>query len=262
MTNLTTLVGGRIIHTRNSSYLLVESAIEELNCGETREYVQNNYQKLTHYTLKEHLPSLGHMLKKNMLFCDIESAGPFASDPIISIALAHLGKSIRVSCAFARDPSENLGVLEYFKDQLESGTSLFTYNGNSYDLPRINNQFRAKGIINGLPSRVEEIIQGNHYDLYPLISSMMKLNQKKSKLETPIKLREIKRLQTITKRLFNEYREGDISGRKIPMIYQSYLDGEPLEEDLARIINHNMIDVVDLVALLTYYCVEPKNMQK
>lgn len=257
MTNLTEIVGGKIVRAGGSSFLLVEKSLGELECGATIDYIEQHYPQLTRHVLGEHLPALGHMLKKKMLFCDIESSGPYASDSIISIALAHLGRSIHVSCAFARDYGESEEVLQYFMRQLESDTSLFTFNGNSYDLPRLNTQLRAKGILNGNPASVEEIIEGHHYDLYPLMSSLVKLRESESALEAPSLLRGSRRLQTFAKALFNEYREGDIPGRQIPFIYQDYLDGASVEEDMARIITHNMIDVVDLVALLTYYCLEP-----
>ena len=257
MTNLATLIGGRIAHARGTSFLLAEKSLSELECGATGEYIRKNYQKLTRHVLGEHLPALSHMLKKNMLFCDIESAGIYPHDPVISIAIAHLGKSIHVSCALARDYGETEGVLGYFAEQLTPDTSLFTFNGNSYDIPRINTQLRAKGILNGSPATVQEMIEGHHYDLYTLVKSMIRLRERNAPLKAPSLLRGYQRLQTFTKRLFNEHREGDIPGIQIPQIYQRYIAGEPVEEDIARIITHNMIDVVDLVALLTYYCVEP-----
>src|SRR3989338_9006175 len=53
MTNLATLIGGRIAHARGTSFLLAEKSLSELECGATGEYIRKNYQKLTRHVLRE-----------------------------------------------------------------------------------------------------------------------------------------------------------------------------------------------------------------
>ena len=70
------------------------------------------------------------------------------------------------------------------------------------------------------------------------------------------------------KLLFGYVRKEDIAGRRIPETYYGYIFGKNLRgeevsddetmENMGKVINHNFIDTLSMVALLSYLCAEKK----
>ena len=94
------------------------------------------------------------------------------------------------------------------------------------------------------------MLGNKHYDLYP---SMVKLlaEQNHALLD--------RKLQTLEKVLSKTHREEDIPGARIPEIYNAFIQGgkdieerKKIEEDMAKVIEHNILDVASTCAVAAY----------
>jgi len=194
--------------------------------------------------------------KGKMLFFDIENYGFGGSSHIFTIALGMLDKGARTEVLFARDPSEEMPMLHYFIELLNAykkanDCEFVTYNGDSFDLVKLSERARQNGFNSGSNGSLKELIDGQHVDLLKIFR----------KIKGELGLPDVK-LKTLERMLLDYTRIGDISSRAIPQAYHEYLygrtaQGKHIDEEqclgkMERIIHHNEIDVLTMMALVIY----------
>jgi uncharacterized protein YprB with RNaseH-like and TPR domain len=215
---------------RGGRFYFVEKSLGDIDTGKIGDFIREHKNNLLLKDIRRKFPEMAHIPKQRMLFLDIETCGLDVASQIISISLLHMhhGANLSLECLFARNPAEEKPVLEYFLDKLHFYKAFFTYNGKSFDIPRI----RARTIHNGLyEPNLEGLLSQNdtehkdesadnihekslHHDLYHICKSRIHLADAK--------------LTTIEKTLpvFGHFRrQDDIPSEDIPKAYYEYVYG-------------------------------------
>jgi uncharacterized protein YprB with RNaseH-like and TPR domain len=158
--------------------------------------------------------------------------------------MLQISHTIRLKGLLARDYSEERTILSYFlNEELPNYKVLFTYNGKSYDLPRMRRRSKENAVLPNGENPLDPFMEnGDHHDLLHLIRRKVKLPKRSSNL------------QTFEKVVYNFRRKGDIPGKKIPETYQRYVDGEANGKEIAQIVHHNFLDDISLAGALTSLC--------
>ncbi len=169
----------------------------------------------------------------DLLFCDIETMGLSASNPLFLIGtMRFVGGEPRLQLYLARDLDEEKSVLEAFGKEVR-GKTLVTFNGKSFDWPFIEGRARRHRV--SLPE------PAGHYDL--LFSA-----RRRYRSELPNC-----KLQTLEMGVCGRGRKGDIPSAQIPQRYHDFLDlyrtgaGAYL---LAPVLFHNALDVLTMAELI------------
>ncbi len=137
---------------------------------------------------------------------------------------------LRVRQYFLKSPPEERALLEHFTATLQNFDNLVTFNGKSFDLPLVHTRQVLKGIS---PVTSPDI----HLDLFHCCRRMWKNCLPDCSLVS------------MEKNLLQFHRSGDIPGEEIPEVYFRYLRrGET--QQLKQVFEHNLLDIVSLVALL------------
>ena len=233
-------VNGRIELSDYGQLLVVERKLSEINSGEIAEYIKEHREKLFLNNIRRRFPQLEHIFKKRILFFDTENCGLRYSDPVFMIGMADFSDGINLKSLVARDYSEEKAVIKYFLTLLPEYEAFFTYNGSSFDIPRISERAKQNGIMLNTHryKTLKDIIGDRHIDLYQLMRKKAALPDAK--------------LQTVEKLIFGHAREGDIPSNKIPKAYRDYVYGNDGAEKMAKLIHHNMLDTASLVGVLIY----------
>jgi len=135
---------------------------------------------------------------------------------------------------FMRDYHEEAALLRGLAEDLRGFRHLVTFNGRIFDIPLLEARYR----LNRDRFPLGEAL---HLDLLPPARRLWK-----ERLESC-------RLQTLENALLGVVREGDVPGEDIPGIYFNYVrtrDGRAL----ARVLDHNRIDILSLAALAALAC--------
>lgn len=238
--DLKKLVQGKTVSTKQGRFMLVERDLREMNGNPIKDYIEKHRKVITLERIRRRFPYLTGAPKKDMLFFDIETCGFSYSSPILSIGLADLAGGISTRCLFARDYSEERAILSYFLGLMPQYQIFFTYHGNSFDLSRLDKRLKANGLNGKKNKTLKEMLGQTHIDL----------RQEVRKLRLGFDLG----LQTLEKLALELSRDKDIPSKKIPKTYRDYVYGADNEQDIARIIRHNMHDTLTLIALLAYIC--------
>jgi uncharacterized protein YprB with RNaseH-like and TPR domain len=286
-------VGGRIERIENSEIVVIEKRLDEMPESLIRDYIENNQRALSGESIERRFPELAHLPKPQMLFFDTENCGLSYEDPIFLIGTAHfVNGSVGLKLLFARDYGEEQAILSYFLRMLPNYHGFFTFNGKTFDIPRLERRARLNGI--PIQNSIGHMMNGMHEDIYQILF--------KKKILTG------NSLQSAERKLFGFRRTDDVSGEAIPRAYLEYVYGrrtkvrkipcdkkllkqfeqklisgedlharytreggkymrrieltdEPInleqaDERMARVINHNFYDVMSVVAVLAYLCRE------
>jgi uncharacterized protein YprB with RNaseH-like and TPR domain len=268
--------GAEVINHKGNQFLKLETKFTNVNAPELVGYINENSDSLKAQNIRD---KLGISANKNQILAfDLETTGLAYKDPVTSIGYARFeGKSIVSGVLYARDFSEEKPMLDYFLEMMQ-GRFLLTYNGNSFDLPRLEFRTKHNGLFlpgNGSKS-LKETVTPNHFDLRgPATRKYGQLSDGK--------------LATLEKIVLRHERRIDISGKEIPEAYMGYMrgfhiDAYPLINEwgeefkdpetgkkavtlikrqadlpdcrrkLKKSIEHNLIDSVVLMTLLTKLC--------
>jgi len=134
---------------------------------------------------------------------------------------------------FLRDPGEERAAMHYIDELLAQASSLLTFNGQSFDLPLLENRF----ILQRTPPRWRGL---PHLDLL-LVARLLWRDHLPSRrlgfLETEL--------------LGIERTQEDLPSWMIPSAYRLYLE-TGVTNEMIRILYHNEIDILSLVTLLTH----------
>lgn len=237
------ILGGEVVNHGGGHFVKVEKSLEDLNCDVLTKYIRQNQEGLFLDSMRKRFHELKNLPKDKLFFFDIETCGLSYADPIVSIASAEFsrGGRVKLNALFARDYSEEGPMLRYFLDNLHNHRAFFTFNGASFDLPRLNERARQNGIpVDHNVKTLAEVLGEKHIDLYPEIAKRKKLAGRK--------------LTTVEKLVLGFERKGDIPGSKIPEIYKDFVYGIGQSETMAKILTHNLLDAASMVAVLAYLC--------
>jgi uncharacterized protein YprB with RNaseH-like and TPR domain len=182
---------------------------------------------------------------EDLLFLDIETMGAYNS-PIIIIGIGFFkNQTFEIHLLFARDFSEEIAILEHFKNEILPYFKCFvTYNGKSFDIPYIANRFLYYFDDNpmiterDIPYEISNT-KFHHIDLYHNC-------RRKFKEEF-----EGFTLTNMEEKLLNIKRKVDIPGVLAGFFYRKYLE-EPFRYGglIKKVIEHNYFDVYSLPLLL------------
>ncbi len=171
----------------------------------------------------------GPEVEEGVLFFDIEATGLSALPLFLIGVMDRRDDELETRLYLARDYSEEAAVVEFFLAEAARAVSLVSFNGKSYDLPYI----RSRATVNLLPFAVDL----PHVDL---------LNESRRIWGKGL---PNCRLGTLENLVLGRPRHGDIPGSEIPEAYHAFVrTGDAT--DLARIMEHNRLDLVSLAHLL------------
>jgi uncharacterized protein YprB with RNaseH-like and TPR domain len=162
-------------------------------------------------------------------FFDIETTG-LTSTPVFLIGtMSWEGDRLVVKQFFARDYSEEPGVMSLFFDWAAEKRLLVSFNGKSFDLPYA----RVRAAANGVPFTLEL----PHLDLLHVARRAWKGTVPNH------------RLQTLEAHVCGRVRQGDIPSWEIPEAYHAYVRTSNAAE-IVEIVRHNLLDLVTLADLM------------
>ena len=172
------------------------------------------------------------LLPKNTFFVDIETLGFSAAyQPIYMIGTAQvLTDETEITLYFARTPSEEKEILIAFLSAVPQNATLFTYNGNMFDIPYIKKRAAKYGITDALAG-------ADSLDLF------LSVKRKKDLLG----LSRCK--QKDVEAFLNVNREDTMTGGELIAVYQRYAKA-PTESDHKLLITHNLEDVKGMLLLV------------
>jgi len=165
---------------------------------------------------------------EHLCFLDIETLGLF-NCPLFLIGLARWdGKNIHITQYLAPDMMSEKAVLSACQKEIPHGSVLITYNGNSFDIPFINDRLR----LYQLPS----IPRSPSYDML-----LYARGQWRHRLPDC-------RLQTVESSILGRRRKDDVPGSLVPTYYKAYLSHQNVGP-LIPILEHNQLDLISLMEI-------------
>jgi len=166
---------------------------------------------------------------KSLLFLDLETTG-LSSTPLFLIGtMCWEGEGLVVRQLFARDYSEEKGVLRLFHELAQNKRFFVSFNGKTFDVPYVQARAAANGVSSLSPS--------HHLDLLHVSRRIWKRRLPNCKL------------QTLEQYVCGRNRLGDIPGSDIPRAYHDFVrTGDAWE--MVECLKHNMLDLVTLADLM------------
>ena len=240
MQKIEDIAGGEVVQYHDGQFLRVEKTLHQLHAPNIESFLRENENFLTKDSLVNQFPRLKNIIKSKIVFLDIETAGFYPNNQIISASLGKMNGDIRFECIFARDPGEEELILSYIIEELGKYEAVFTYNGEAFDIFRLARRIESKGLLpkNGFHKNFKQVLAPKHCDLY---------QEARKKMHLPDN-----RLQTIEKLIVGHSREHEISGRQIGRVYNEYVNGADNLADIKKIIYHNLIDAAATIAVPAY----------
>ena len=135
---------------------------------------------------------------------------------------------------FMRDYDEEAALLHALHEDLSAFETLVTFNGKMFDVPLLESRFR-------LNRARFPLADAAHLDLLHPARRLWK-----ARLESC-------RLVHLEAQLLGVERSGDIPGEQIPQAYFDFIRGGDARP-LARVVEHNRLDIVSLAALAAVAC--------
>ncbi|MFH1277950.1 MAG: ribonuclease H-like domain-containing protein [Candidatus Eisenbacteria bacterium] len=217
------LPAGRVVESSHGAYYLVEEPLEQVaeeSGGPPLAALGPPWRLLA-------AGKDGDREAARPLFFDLETTG-FTSTPLFLAATIDLDAGIARQ-RFARDYTEERGVIAALLEEIEEARTLVSYNGRSYDVPFLRNRAAYH--------RLPFTDPGDHLDLLHLCRRRWRE-----------RLPDF-RLQTVEK-LFGSGapRAADIPGEEIPALYHAYVR-RGFDPRMRNVFRHNMRDVVTLVRI-------------
>ena len=177
---------------------------------------------------------LGELELSEIAFLDIETSGLRNSDPVICVCAGWWERSMfHVKLYALRDIDSEREMLVELSNDLSGFSGLCTFNGKSFDAPRLTHRFTLHEVDSPL-------VGLRHVDLVQ--TARKRLPRRGAKLG----------LQNLEQGLLGFRREHDLPGRLVPVRWREFTrtrDAALLDD----IHEHNILDVVSLTALLSLF---------
>jgi uncharacterized protein YprB with RNaseH-like and TPR domain len=162
-------------------------------------------------------------------FFDIETTGLSPSTYVFLCGMMSVRDGrFFIEQAFARDYSEEAGMLSYVREVLRRSRVLVTFNGASFDVPFVKTRMAV--------ARIDYEGPREHVDL--LLPARPRFRGTLPDC----------RLETIERHLRGANREDDIPGSEIPDAYHEFVRAGDARK-IKRILHHNRMDLLAMVGL-------------
>jgi uncharacterized protein YprB with RNaseH-like and TPR domain len=172
-----------------------------------------------------------------VLFLDIETAGLSANTYLFLVGMMYAnGNGFHVEQVFARDYTEEKGVLLHVHETMGRFDTIVTYNGASFDIPFIRTRMAVH--------RIPELPPVGSVDL--LHASRRVFREKLPNC----------RLVTVEKYLRGAGREGDIPSRFIPRAYHEFVRTKDARI-MRNVAYHNRMDLFTMAVILNHLSEPP-----
>lgn len=169
---------------------------------------------------------------ERVLFLDIETAGLSANTYLFLIGLMYAnGNGFHVEQVFARDYTEEKGVLLHVYETMSRFDTIVTYNGATFDIPFIRTRMAVH--------RIPELPPVGSVDL--LHASRRVFRQTLPNC----------RLVTVERHLRGTGREGDIPSRFIPRAYHEFVRTKDARI-MRNVAYHNRMDLFTMAVILNH----------
>lgn len=177
------------------------------------------------------LRSLLDLPPDQVLFLDIETTG-LGGTPLFLVGTLLLeGEDLVLRQFFARDLSEEAGVLEHTCDLMHRHSALVSFNGITFDVPYLVN----RSVLHGLPLPTARL----HVDLLHLARQRWRRHLPDC------------RLQTLEQFICQRRRVNDIPGAMMGRVYYDYLrTGDATR--IRQVFQHNWLDLLTMAEI---FCV-------
>jgi uncharacterized protein YprB with RNaseH-like and TPR domain len=167
---------------------------------------------------------------EDYIFLDIETLGLF-NRPIILLGLAKVSSSkITVKQYLSRNIGEERAVLDAFISDIDDNSVFVTFNGQTFDMPYINNRMNYFNINNRMNHPHFDML---HYSRRQWRDELMNC-----------------KLTTLERHLFNIVREDDVPSGLVPEFYETYAKTGNVGP-LIPIIEHNQQDIITLAMIFS-----------
>jgi uncharacterized protein YprB with RNaseH-like and TPR domain len=165
----------------------------------------------------------------SLVFVDLETCGLADAPIFLAGTLSAAGGGWELEQLLAPDPSAEPALLERCAALLGRRSSWLSFNGRSFDVPRLRRRSKLHGI--------ELAAAAEHRDLLREV-------RRRWKGELPDC-----RLATVEERLLGLERDADIPGREVPERYWDFVHSRE-RRWIDPVVEHNRRDVAALAALL------------
>lgn len=204
--------------------------------GKHGRYKMSPAPDLSFFEAIPNLEGISKIPPEDFLFIDTETTGLSggAGTYVFLIGVAKYNRDeLDFAQFFLQDPANESAQLAALEQFISSSKIIVSYNGKSFDLPRINTRYR----FHGLPTPFSDIY---HLDLLHFARRLWKVHLPGCTLGD------------LEYHLLELEREGlDIPGWKVAEHFIQYLStGDPVP--LKNIFYHNEVDVISLASLLGY----------
>ncbi|MHC4561281.1 MAG: ribonuclease H-like domain-containing protein [Planctomycetota bacterium] len=179
-----------------------------------------------------HIGVDGDIRAEDLLFFDLETTG-LSSSPLFLIgAMVWEDGRLVTRQYFARDYSQEGGVVELFLALATERKLLVTFNGKTFDAPFVRTRAAANGISCALAHA--------HLDLLHAARRVWKGRLPDCKL------------QTLERHICGRARHDDIPGHLIPDAYHAYVRTGNAAQ-MVNVLEHNFLDLVTLADIMTRF---------
>jgi hypothetical protein len=168
----------------------------------------------------------------SVLFLDIETAGLSANTYVFLVGLMYwVDGEFHVEQTFARDYTEEPGLLHHVRSTMERFNTVVTYNGASFDLPFIRTRMAVHRIPDVEPMDSVDLLHASRRVFRPELPNC--------------------RLVTVERHLRGVEREDDIPSRFIPRAYHEFVRSKDARI-MRNVVYHNRMDVFTMAMILNH----------
>jgi len=232
------VISGKFISTPFGDSFIRENYFpRDYRCGEVElfQIFQSSAKTISSLARDDRLKEID--INKTV-FLDTETTGLAggAGTYIFLVGVGYFeGDQFCVRQYFMRDYNEERALLSALNDLLANFKAVVSYNGKTFDLPLMESRY----IMSGMKMSLKD---PGHFDLlYPARRLW------KRRLENCS-------LSTVERDILGVIRENDVPGYLVPEIYFRYLKTKDARA-LKQVFEHNLQDILSLVALVSRMCV-------
>lgn len=168
----------------------------------------------------------------SVLFLDIETAGLSANTYVFLVGLMYwAGGEFHVEQAFARDYTEEEGMLHHVRGTMGRFGAVVTYNGAAFDLPFLRTRMAIHRMPDFEPIDSVDLLHAARRTYRPLLPNC--------------------RLVTVEKHLRGVERTDDIPSRFIPRAYHEFVRTKDARI-MRSVVYHNRMDVFTMAMILNH----------
>lgn len=169
---------------------------------------------------------------ERVLFLDIETAGLSANTYLFLVGMMYSnGNGFHVEQVFARDYTEEKGVLLHVHDTMQRFDTIVTYNGASFDIPFIRTRMAVHRIPELPPVGSVDLLHASRRVFREVLPNC--------------------RLVTVEKHLRGAGRVDDIPSRFIPRAYHEFVRTKDARI-MRNVAYHNRMDLFTMAVILNH----------